>query len=69
MNRRMAIHGVPEEAVKPVEGVSRTRDQSVDSTLRLQRLQRYVTWTDEEFVVFAEALASQRQVGVEPQRY
>ena len=77
MSRQLTIRGVPDDVAMRLESVSRARGRSVNATVkqileetlgvdqRLHRLQRYATWSDEEFVAFSEALASQRQIDAE----
>jgi plasmid stability protein len=80
MSRKLTIRGVPDDVVVRLESVSRARGRSVNATVkqileeavgadqRLHRLQRYVTWSDEELVAFSEALASQRQIDADTWR-
>lgn len=80
MSRQLTIRGVPEDVAMRLERVSRARGRSINSTVkqileealgadqRLNRLRRYVTWSDEELVAFSEALESQRQVDAETWR-
>jgi plasmid stability protein len=72
MPKRLTIRGVPEEVGQRLEGLSRARGQSVNTTVieilgtavgvdeRRCRLARYATWTPEELTEFNEALAAQR---------
>ncbi len=80
MSRQLTIRGVPDDVAVRLESVSRARGRSVNATVkqileealgadqRLHRLQRYVTWSDEDLVAFSEALASQRQVDADTWR-
>jgi plasmid stability protein len=72
MARRLTIRGVPEEVGRRLEGISRAKGQSVNSTVieilatavaadeRRRRLARYMTWSQEDLAEFNEALAAQR---------
>jgi plasmid stability protein len=72
MPKRLTIRGVPEEVGQRLEGLSRARGQSVNTTVleilgaavgvdqRGRRPARYATWTPEDLTEFNEALAAQR---------
>jgi hypothetical protein len=72
MSRQLTIRGVPDEVSQRLEGLSRARGQSLNSTVltilksavgveeRRKRLTRYTTWTQEDLEEFNEALAAQR---------
>jgi plasmid stability protein len=74
MAKQLTIRGVPEEVGQRLEGLSRARGQSVNTTVleilgaavgvdeRRRRLARYATWTPEELTEFNEALAAQRTI-------
>jgi hypothetical protein len=69
-----ACTSIPDEVAISLERVSRERGKSVNMTVnqilaeavgpqsRLERLQRYVTWTDEDLREFSDALAEQRTI-------
>jgi predicted transcriptional regulator len=71
MTRRLTIH-VPDDLYMRLDRVSRARDETLDTVIneiieqavgsqdRLARLQRYVTWTDQDLQEFEEELAEQR---------
>lgn len=67
-SRRPTIRGTAEGVAVRMEGIGHARGRSIESTFRQHRLQRYVTWNDEESVAFNEALASQRRVEVDNRR-
>lgn len=72
MSRQLTIRGVPDEVGRRLEGLSRSRGQSLNATVlaileasvgvaeRRQRLARYATWTPEDLEEFTESLAAQR---------
>lgn len=72
MAKQLTIRGVPEEVGQRLEGLSRARGQSVNTTVleilgaavgvdeRRERLARYMTGTPEDLAEFNEALAAQR---------
>ncbi len=74
MAKQLTIRGVPEEVGQRLEGLSRARGQSVNTTVlellgaavgvdeRRRRLARYATWTPEDLTEFNEALAAQRTI-------
>jgi plasmid stability protein len=74
MVKQLTIRGVPEEIGKRLEGLSRARNQSLNTTVleilraavgvdeRRRRLARYVTWTPEDLAEFNEALTAQRPI-------
>jgi hypothetical protein len=74
MGKQLTIRGVPEEIGQRLEGLSRARGQSINSTVleilgaavgvdeRRRRLARYVTWTPEDLAELNEALAAQRTI-------
>lgn len=74
MAKQLTIRGVPDQVGRRLEGLSRAKGQSVNSTVleilksalgvreRRQHLDRYVTWTQQDLQEFTEALASQRQI-------
>ena len=67
-SRRPTIRGTADGVAVRMEGIGLCAGRSIESTFRLHRLQRYVTWNDEESVAFNEALASQRRVEVDNRR-
>jgi plasmid stability protein len=74
MAKQLTIRGVPEEIGQRLEGLSRARGQSINTTVleilgaavgvdeRRRRLARYVTWTPEDLAEFNEALTAQRTI-------
>ncbi len=74
MGKQLTIHGVSDEVGQRLEGLSRARGQSLNTTVlsileaavgvneRRQRLERYTTWTQEDLEEFNEALAPQRTI-------
>jgi plasmid stability protein len=74
MAKQLTICRVPEEVGQRLEGLSRARGQSVNTTVleilgaavgvdeRRRRLARYATWTPEDLTEFNEALAAQRTI-------
>jgi plasmid stability protein len=72
MGRQLTVRGVSEEIGNRLKTVSRTKGQSVNTTVleilasavgvdeRRRRLIRYVTWNLEDLAEFNEALAAQR---------
>lgn len=72
MSRQLTIRGVSDEIGQRLEGLSRSRGQSLNATVlqiletavgideRRRRLERYATWTQEDLEEFNEALAAQR---------
>lgn len=74
MSRQLTIRGVSEEVGKRLESLSRARGQSLNTTVlsilesavgvdeRRLRLERYMTWTQEDLEEFNEALAQQRTI-------
>jgi hypothetical protein len=80
MSRQLTIRGIPDEVAIALERVSRERGRSVNATVnrilaeamgpeaRLERLRRYVTWTDADAREFSEALAEQRSIDVDAWR-
>jgi len=74
MGKQLTIRGVSDEVGQRLEGLSRARGQSLNTTVlsileaavgvdeRRQRLERYTTWTQEDLEEFNEALAPQRTI-------
>ncbi len=74
MTKQLTIRGVSDEVGSRLEGLSRAKGKSVNSTVleilesaigvdeRRRRLERYATWTPEDLREFEEALAAQRQI-------
>lgn len=74
MSRQLTIRGVSEEVGRRLEGLSRSRGQSLNATVleilesavgvseRRQRLARYATWTEQDLQEFNESLAAQRTI-------
>lgn len=80
MPKQLTIHGVPDEVGRRLEVLSRERGQSVSATVlsilesavdyreRRRHLERYATWTEDDRVELAAALAAQRVVHDEDRR-
>lgn len=74
MAKQLTIRGVSDEVGQRLERLSRARGQSLNTTVlsilesavgvdeRRQRLERYMTWTQEDLEEFNEALAHQRTI-------
>lgn len=74
MSQQLTIRGVPEDVFTRLEHLSRARRQRMDTTVnqlladavgperRMERLQRYVTWSEQDLAEFSVALAAQRTV-------
>lgn len=74
MPRQLTIRNVPDDVAKRLERLSRERDESLNTTVvniltesvgvdaRRARLDRYVTWTEEDAAAFDEVLAEQRVI-------
>lgn len=74
MPRQLTIRNVPDDVAKRLERLSRERDESLNTTVvniltesvgvdaRRARLDRYVTWTEEDASAFDEAVAEQRVI-------
>lgn len=74
MGKQLTIRGVSDEVGQRLEGLSRARGQSLNTTVlsileaavgvdeRRRRLERYTTWTQEDLEEFNEALAPQRTI-------
>lgn len=74
MPRQLTIRNVPDAVAKRLERLSRERQESLNTTVvnlltdsvsysaRRQRLERYVTWTEEDVAAFNDALGAQRTV-------
>ena len=74
MGKQLTMRGVSDEVGQRLEGLSRARGQSLNTTVlsileaavgvdeRRQRLERYTTWTQEDLEEFNEALAPQRTI-------
>ncbi len=74
MAKQLTIRGVPEEVARRLARMSQDRGKSVNATVleilegaaglhgRRARLDRYVTWTDEDLDEFEDALKAQRVI-------
>ena len=74
MGKQLTIRGVSDEVERRLKKLSEARGQSVNSTVlailegavgvdeRRGRLNRYATWTEEDFAEFESALADQRKI-------
>lgn len=74
MARQLTIRGVPDEVGRRLEALARERDQSMNSTVleilqsalafdeRRRRLDRYVTWGEDERKELDDAIAAQRPI-------
>ena len=77
MPKQLTIRGLPDQVAERLTRLSEERGTSVNATVveilkrpvgvheRRTRLERYVTWTDEDLAEFNEALALQRVIDVE----
>jgi plasmid stability protein len=75
--KQLTIRGIPDEVARRLARLSAARGTSVNQTVlailsetlgvdaRRTRLQRYVTWTDDDAREFRTALESQRVVDAE----
>ena len=74
MAKQLTIRGVPDEVASRLDRLSRSRGQSVNTTVvdilaaavdvhaRRERLARYATWTEEDRREFMDGLSAQRVV-------
>jgi plasmid stability protein len=74
MSKQLTVRGVPDHVAERLERISRAQGRSVNATIneileqavgeeaRRQRLERYMTWTDQDLAEFDEALAMLRTV-------
>lgn len=74
MPKQLTIRSVPDEVKRRLESISRSRGQSVNTTVlqileealgthqRKQRLMKYATWNEEDLAEFQEILADQRRI-------
>ena len=74
MPRQLTIRNVPDAVAKRLERLSRERQESLNTTVvnlltesvgydaRRQRLERYVTWTEEDAAAFNDAVSAQRTI-------
>jgi plasmid stability protein len=74
MAKQLTIRGLPDQVAERLTRLSEERGTSVNATVveilkravgvheRRTRLERYVTWTDEDLAEFNEVLASQRVI-------
>lgn len=72
MPRQLSVRNVPDEVGRRLDRLSRERGESLNTVVvhiltesvgidaRRARLERYVTWTDEDAAVFDADLAAQR---------
>jgi len=77
MASQLTVRGVPEEVSRRLEALSKERGKSINATVlaileealgtekRRERLQRYVTWNQDDLRQFEEALCEQRTIEVE----
>ena len=77
MPKQLTVRGVPDEVSRRLEELSEATGKSVNATVldvleqaldanaRRRRLERYATWTDEEYAEFQENLAAQRTIDLE----
>lgn len=77
MARQLTIRGVPEEVARRLARMSQNRGKSINATVleiledaaglegRRARLDRYVTWTDDDLDEFEAALKTQRVIDEE----
>ena len=74
MSKQLTVRGVSDEVAERLESLSRARGQSINTTVneilgdalgageRLRRLERFVTWSDDDLAQVTEAVAAQRAV-------
>lgn len=74
MPRQLTIRNVPDAVAKRLERLSRERQESLNTTVvnlltvsvgydaRRERLERYVTWTEEDAAAFNDAVSAQRTI-------
>jgi plasmid stability protein len=74
MSRQLTIRGVPDDVADRLERLSRVRGRSINATVneilqeslgenpRRRRLQRYVTWSEDEAAAIDAAIAAQRTI-------
>jgi plasmid stability protein len=74
MTKQLTIRGVPDEVAERLSRLSRERGQSVNATVveilkkavsvseRRTRLDRYVTWNDQDLEDFNQVLSEQRVI-------
>ena len=74
MAKQLTIRGLPDQVAERLTRLSEERGTSVNATVveilkravgvheRRTRLERYVTWTDEDLAEFNEVLALQRVI-------
>jgi plasmid stability protein len=72
--RQMTIRNLPDDVAKRLKALSEEKEMSVNATVvsileravgakgRRERIERYVTWTDEDLASFEAALEAQRVV-------
>lgn len=77
MMKQLTIRGVPEEVARRLARMSQHRGKSMNATVleilegaaglqgRRARLDRYVTWTDDDLDEFEDALKAQRVIDEE----
>ncbi len=77
MGKQLTIRGVPEEVARRLARMSQDRGKSINATVleilegaaglqgRRARLDRYVTWTDDDLDEFEDALKAQRTIDEE----
>lgn len=77
MAKQLTIRGVPEEVARRLARMSQDRGRSINATVleilegaaglqgRRARLDRYVTWTDDDLDEFEDALKAQRVIDEE----
>jgi len=77
MTKQLTIRGVPEEVTRRLARMSQHRGKSMNATVleilegaaglqgRRARLDRYVTWTDDDLDEFEDALKAQRVIDEE----
>jgi plasmid stability protein len=77
MPKQLTVRGLPDEVAKRLTKLSQERGKSVNAMIveilksavdvreRRARLERYVTWTDEDLADFNDALSAQRVIDEE----
>jgi hypothetical protein len=74
MAKQLTVRGVPDEVAERLEKMSKARGQSLNATInvllaqaagedaRRRRLERYMTWTQQDLAEFNAALADIRTI-------
>jgi plasmid stability protein len=74
MGRQLTVRGVPDDVANRLSKMSAARGQSINTTVkeileeavgepaRRRRLDRYITWTEQDLAEFQQSLKAQREV-------